>query len=256
MHDAGNYTIANTTITVTGDITAKSVAITAGTVAVTSKTYDGTTAATITGSAATTDFVGGDTVSIAGTLSGTYDTKAIGTGKTVTVGGYSLTGADAGNYTIANSTITVNGNITSKSVTITAGTVAVTSKTYDGTTAATITGSAATADFVGGDTVSITGTLSGTYDTKAIGTGKTVTVGGYSLTGADAGNYTIANSTITVTGNITAKSVTITAGTVAVTSKTYDGTTAATITGAADYSRLCRRRYSIDNRNIKRNIRY
>ena len=43
--------------------------------------------------------VGGDTVSLAGGTA-TFDNKNVGTGKTVTLTGATLTGADAGNYTL------------------------------------------------------------------------------------------------------------------------------------------------------------
>ena len=37
----------------------------------------------------------------------------------------------------------------------------------------------------------------GTFDTKDVGSGKTVTVTGLALTGADAGNYVLASPTTT-----------------------------------------------------------
>jgi hypothetical protein len=63
------------------------------------KVYDGTTDARI----ATSDLNGkitGDVVTLAsGTAS--FDNKNVGTGKTVTVSGAALSGADAGNYRLA-----------------------------------------------------------------------------------------------------------------------------------------------------------
>ena len=71
----------------------------------------------------------------------------------------------------------------------------------------------------------------GTFDTKDVGTGKTVTVSGLSLTGADAGNYILTPPT--TTANITAATLTVTG--ITASDKVYDGTTDATLdtTGAA-----------------------
>src|SRR6185312_11636997 len=61
------------------------------------------------------------------------------------------------------------------------------------------------------------------FDTKNVGTGKTVTVGGIAISGTDAGNYTF-NTTTTTTADITARALHVTAS---ADSKVYDGTTAA-----------------------------
>ena len=53
---------------------------------------------------------------------------------------------------------------------------------------------------VGGDTVTLsTAGATGTFDTKSPGTGKTVTVSGFTIGGADAGNYTLTQPTTTAT---------------------------------------------------------
>src|SRR5207249_3995786 len=98
---------------------------------------------------------------------------------------------------------------------------------YDATVSATITGCTLTGilspdtvncDFLG---------ASASFSDKHIGTGKTVTGSGFSLTGPDAGNYAI--TTIdTTTADISAKGVTVDFAT---SSKVYDGNTAATIIG-------------------------
>ena len=61
---------------------------------------------------------------------------------------------------------------------------------------------------------------------KNVGTGKTVTVSGISISGTDAGNYTF-NTTATTTANITARGLTVSATGV---NKVYDGNTTATVT--------------------------
>ena len=84
----------------------------------------------------------GDTVALdASGATGTFDTKDVGTGKTVTVDGLSLTGADAANYSLTQPTITAN--ITAAPVTVTGITAG--NKVYDGTTDATLDTSAASA---------------------------------------------------------------------------------------------------------------
>ena len=54
---------------------------------------------------------------------------------------------------------------------------------------------------------SVTGTASGTFADKNVGSGKTVMISGLSLTGADASNYSL--TTPTTTATITAKSITL-----------------------------------------------
>src|SRR5438445_225101 len=193
----------------TGVITARPNTVTAAT---NSKASDGTTSAaatpTITGSLAV-----GDT----GTFTETYDTRAVGTGKTLAPAG-TVKDSDrvdvTANYNISlvNST---TGVITARPIAVTAAT---NSKAYDGTTSAaatpTITGSLAVGD---------TGTFTETYDTRAVGTGKTLAPAG---TVKDSGsvdvtanyNISLVNST---TGVITARPITVTAAT----DSKHDGTT-------------------------------
>jgi hypothetical protein len=90
--------------------------------------------------------------------------------------------------------------ITAKAITVT-GTTA-TGKTYDAgltativTTSSAITNGAATSSdnkYYSTDTVALEKTgASGSYATKTVGIGKAVTVTGFTLSGADAGNYTV-----------------------------------------------------------------
>jgi hypothetical protein len=117
--------------------------------------------------------------------------------------------------------------ITPRQLTLT-GTVA--NKPYDATTTATFTSTGfSTAnpanEVVGTDVVSANIT-SVNFNNPTVGTSKPVTVNA-TLTGADAANYSIAP--LTATADITPKALTIT-GAVAQ-NKTFDGTTAATVTG-------------------------
>ncbi|MED5538691.1 MAG: YDG domain-containing protein [Pseudomonadota bacterium] len=196
----------------TGQITVTPKALTSALTA-SNKTYDGTTAGS--GSVALSGVVSGDTV---GTTAGTWTfaDRNAGTGKTVTVSGVGLTGADAGNYTVT-IPATALADILQRSLTVT---LTASNKTYDGTTAGS--GSVALSGVVSGDTV---GTTAGTWTfaDRNAATGKTVTVSGVGLTGADAGNYTV---TIPATALADILQRAITAN-VSASNKTYDGTTAA-----------------------------
>jgi len=215
--DAANYTLQNTTGSANADITPKALSITGTTVA--NKTYDGTTNATVT-PGTLSGFVGSETVSVASTT-GTFDNKDAGTGKTVTVA-YTLSdgtnGGLASNYTLAGTTH--SADITPKSLT---ASYSAASKVYDGTTAATV--SATSGDIVTGDAVTIA--ASGTFADKNVGTGKSVSITGGALSGADAGNYTLANSTGSASADITPKALAVSGITAA--NKVYDGTTSATV---------------------------
>jgi len=205
--DAGNY-ILSVPATAFADILK---AVLTGTIIVNNKTYDGTTSAS--GSVNLTGVVAGDDVGATGT-SFAFADKNAGAGKVVNVTGTTLTGADGGNYTLSIPT-TAFADILKAALT---GTITVNNKTYDGTTAAT--GSLSIAGVIAGDQVGTTGSTFAFTDKNA-GTGKTVTLAGTTLTGADAGNYTISIPP-TALADILKAALT---GTVTVNNKTYDGTT-------------------------------
>jgi len=75
-------------------------------------------------------------------------------------------------------------------------------RVYDGTTAATITGRSLSG-VIGTEDVSLSGGTA-TFADKEVGTGKIVTGTGFTLAGADKGNYALASTTLTTTANITA----------------------------------------------------
>ena len=155
----------------------------------------------------------------------------MGNGKTVTVTGYALGGADAGNYVIVQPTGVV-ANITPATLAVTG--VGANNKVYDTTTTATLNGTASITA-LGGDAVTLGGTGSGSFANKNAGNGKVVTVTGYTLSGADAGNYTIAQPS-GVTANIAQASLAVTG--VSAQNKVFDGTTAATLGGTAAVTAL------------------
>jgi hypothetical protein len=151
--------------------------------------------------------------------SASFADKNVGSGKTVSVSGISVTGTDAGNYTF-NITATTLANITARPLTVTA---TGTSRTYDGTTAAAVTLSD---NRISGDLVTDNFT-SASFSDKNAGTGKTITVTGISLSGPDAGNYSLASTTTTTTADITPMHLTVNAVS---DNKVYDATTSSSQT--------------------------
>ncbi|MCK9387664.1 MAG: YDG domain-containing protein [Sulfuritalea sp.] len=180
--DAGNYNLVNGALTITpinADISG-------------TRVYDATTTAPSTVLTTINGLLGGDTVTVSG--SGDVATKDIGVLKNVTnMGSLALAGTDAGNYNL------VSGAMTITPLGIT-GSITAADKVFDATTTATIT-SRTLAGVVGADTVTYTGGTA-TFDTAAVGAGKTVTGSGLGLSGADAGNYTV-NPNPTTTAAIT-----------------------------------------------------
>ena len=102
-------------------------------------------------------------------------------------------------------------------------------KTYDGKTDATVDATLDTTNVVSGDDVTLNTTgVTASFKDENVGENKTVTLtGSYTLSGAAAKNYTVAQPT-GLTANITAAPLTITGATV--TDKTYDGKNDAAIT--------------------------
>src|SRR3989442_727470 len=167
------------------------------------------TTATVNFSLATlVGVVSGDLVSInSAGYSATFADKTVVNGKPVTVLGVALSGVDAGNYTVSQPS-GLTANITAKNLTIN-GAVA-NNKQYDGTTTATVTFSAAAlVGVVSGDLVSInSGGYSATFADNTAANGKAVTVLGVTLSGADAGNYTVSQPS-GLTANITPRPITV-----------------------------------------------
>lgn len=183
---------------VTGTVTVakKPVSITGLDVA--DKTYDGNTSAIVSGTATLDGVLAGDTVSVAaGTAS--FADKNVGTEKNVIFRDYSLSGTDANNYELS-AQPSATANITAKPVTITG--VAAANKTYDGTTTAQITGTAVISGKVGDDDVEVVNGTAAFADAN-VGNGISITFSGFSLSGADAGNYELTAQPVSVTANIT-----------------------------------------------------
>lgn len=199
--DAGNYTLAFNTTTL-ADIAVK--AITA-VITASDKIYDGTATASASGSLA--GVITGDDPGL--TTSGAFADKNTGTGKTVNVSGL-LTGSDADNYTLTFNPTTL-ADITAKAI---SAAITASNKTYDGGNAATTSGALSGA--IAGDDLNLT--TRGAFADKNAGVGKTVNVDA-SLSGSDAGNYTLTFDTTTL-ADIDKTALTISANTA---SKLYDG---------------------------------
>jgi hypothetical protein len=155
------------------------------------KVYSGTTSAVLHTNGATLAGVqGGDQVTLILTnTAGTFDTKSVGTGKTVTVSGLVIAGSDAGKYTLTQPTTTAAITV----ATLTVSGITANNKMYDGTTAAVLQTSGATLPGkVNGDNVTLnTGGASGVFSGANVGTSKPVTVSGLTISGADFSNYSL-----------------------------------------------------------------
>ncbi|MCA3580997.1 MAG: hypothetical protein IOD08_27355, partial [Bradyrhizobium sp.] len=224
--NTGIITRAPATISITGTL---------------SKTYDGTTALPVTASGffLQSGFTGVD-LRLVAPASGSFDTASAGGGKTVTIPGFTLAGADAGNFFLTNPTVTSNfGFISPKLLTV--GLTGPIAKIYDGGTAASIVSSNLVLNgIVGSDAVAVQAT-SAIFADANVGSGKLVTASGLSLTGTAAANYTLsptsASPTVSAPLSVSAAIGTIqprplTASVVGTVQKTYDGSTTAPLTAA------------------------
>jgi gliding motility-associated-like protein len=163
------------------------------------KIYDGTTNATINGTASYVGLISADAgLAVAGTPSFNFNNKNKGIAKQITVTGFT---APSLNYILTQPT-GLTGDITPKTVIINA---VANDKQYDGNTTATLN-NITSPGFISGDLVTVNYT-SATFDTKEVGNNKTVTVTGISLTSTDAPNYVLASNTATALANITAPPV-------------------------------------------------
>jgi len=164
-----------------------------------SRTYNGTTTATVTGGTLVGVSKGHANVAI-GTYTATFADANVGNSKAVTVTAVTLTGSDASWYDgVSPLPSGLTANITAKTLT---GHFTAADKVYDGNTSASILTRTLTGGIVGNEVVSLTGG-SASFATAAVGTGKTVTGTGFTLTGADAGNYDLASTTLTTSADIT-----------------------------------------------------
>ena len=170
---ADNYAITFVPGTLT--VAPKGVVVTG--ITASDKVYDGTTTATINSTATFTGKLENDELTL--TATGTFDSKDVGTGKTVTVSDHALGGASAGNYTITSTETSTTANITPKTVGITWGPTIL---TYNNTPQAPT--ATATELVVGDDcNVTVTGqqTAVGVYSGDNVATANALDNGNYQL---------------------------------------------------------------------------
>ena len=229
---AGNYTI--TRARGVGTIAPKQLNLALANGARFDKTYDGNANVAQTLAKGTnyslTGFIGteGDHLALA-SATGTYTAgKDAAVNKGVTFDGLTLTGTGAANYVLDKTTLTGIGTISPKQLNLALTSGARFDKTYDGTANVTQTLTKgmnySLTGFIGteGDHLALA-SATGTYTDKNAGTGKAVNFTGLTLTGAGAGNYSLSTTTLTTTGDIAKRALTLegTAGTQF--TKTYDG---------------------------------
>ena len=204
---SGNISIAG------GGATSQSIAIPSSTVAQktltvtgltgTNKVYNRSTEASASGTAALSGVVGSDVVSLSGSPAFAFASANVGTGVVITTTGYTLSGTNQGNYTVTQPSL--SANITAKELTISG--MSVSDRAYSGTTTVAVTGGSLVG-VVSPDDVSLGGSPTGTVTTATVGDGKAVTVTGYSISGAQAVNYSLTQPT-GLTVNITKATPTI-----------------------------------------------
>jgi lipopolysaccharide export system protein LptA len=234
---AGSYpfTITNVdnngggTKTSTGTLVISKLALTITGLSAIDKVYDGGLTATLSGTGTLVGVLPGDinTVSLAGSPTGTFSSANVGS-RTVTVSGYTLTGASAGNYSLTQPS-GLTANITAAPLTITANTQ---SKTY-GTSLTSVAGITAfsSSGLVNGEKI---GSVTITYGTGGTGTSAVGTYTGQATpSAATGGTFSASNYTISyvagdlvvnpATLTITADNVSITYGSTPTLTATYSG---------------------------------
>ena len=184
--DAANYTVGsesqNTTV---ASITAKEITVSG--IAAQDREYDGSTTVVLAYSDVTfAGLVEGDTLTVASTT-GAFKDKNVGDDKPVSISEIILGGEDADNYTVSQPA-DVTATISPKNVTITGAVAA--NKTYDGSTAATVTDPGTVKGVIPGDIVTVQAGAA-QFASADVGEGIRVTFSGFTLTGADAGNYVL-----------------------------------------------------------------
>ncbi len=216
------YSVANTNyvlttnsevVTTSGEITP--IALTVSGTVVDNKVFDGNVSAIVSSIGTLNGVILDQDVTIAN-AEATFADKNVGSSKPVTVK-FTLSGADAANYTIDD--VTLSADITT--LTLTVSGAAVDSKVYDATTAAVISNAGALSGASADIDVQVAAAVASFAD-KNVGVAKPVTVK-FTLSGADAANCSVADATLSA--DITPKALTVSG---AISSpKKFDNTTAA-----------------------------
>jgi acetyltransferase-like isoleucine patch superfamily enzyme len=242
--DSENYTLTQPT-GLTAGITPQTLILTGTSIA--NKIYDRSVTASVYDWGILNGIVSGDNVSIyTSGVTASFNNKNAGTGKSIILNGsISLSGTDAGNYTLTQPS-GLTANITPKSLTLSGTSIA--NKTYNASVSATVSSWGTLSGVVSGDNVSIyTSGITASFNNKNVGSNKPVTLSGnISLSGTDYGNYTLTQPS-GLQANITSKTITLTG--VGISNKLYDGSTSAVIANWGTFDGLI----SGDNVGINQN---
>jgi len=230
---ARNYTLVSQPADTTADITVKEITIN-GTTVKSTKVYDGTDVAEIVNVGTPSENYDGDNLTVV-KGEAQYDDKNVGTGKAVTFSGFKLSGSEASNYKLTEQPTDATADITRKQITI-KDTAVEASKVYDGTVVAEITDIGTLSDNFDGNKLTIV-KGEAQYDSKNVGTGKTVTFSGFKLSGSAAGNYELIAQPESTTARITVKELTV--ANLKVKDKQYDGRNTAEIDGIPTLVGVC-----------------
>jgi autotransporter-associated beta strand protein len=202
-----NYYISGVTTPLTANITAAPISI--GGLAASDKVYDTNRVAVLNGTPIiATGLLGSDSATISGTATaGIFAGADVGTGIAVTptLSGLNLSNA---NYYIASVVSPLSANIAPAPLTITGLTVA--NKVYDTTTNVVLSGTPTISGLLPNDVVTVTGNVSGSFASANVGVGIAVNANLNGLTLSNA-NYYVAGVATTLTADITAAPLTVTA---------------------------------------------
>jgi hypothetical protein len=179
------------------------------------RVYDGTNASPVAPQITSGALASGDTAS----LNQTFDDKNVGTGKTLSAAGSTISDGNGGNNYAVTFVDDSSGVITQYDLEVTAVSD---SREYDGTTDSTGMPTITLGDLQGTDSA----TWTQTFDNENAGTNKTLTPAGSVSDGNGGANYNVVFNSVS-NGSITQRAITVTAAT---DSKEYDGTNSSSAT--------------------------
>ncbi|WP_298222611.1 YDG domain-containing protein, partial [Flavobacterium sp.] len=190
------------------------------------KIFDGSTSATLTGTAILNGVLFSDDVTLGGSPSATFSSAAVGTWP-VTVTGYTISGTKAANYSLAQPTV-ANATINPSSLIDQVITFPALSSVPYGTTSVSLL---ATSDNPGGNPIVYTSSNTNVA-TISGSTAVIVGAGTTTITASQAGDATH-NPATNQTQSLTVTPLPISVTGISALDKPYDGTTTATLTGTA-----------------------
>ena len=188
---SSNYSLQNTSALTLANIAQKTVR---ASFAASDKVYDRETSATVTSNLS--GVISGDTVTLSG-VTANFSDKTASQNKTITVSS-NISGTDSNNYFLENSTDYILASIIRKPLTAYFQAL---NKVYDGTSKVEVAGSSS--DVISGDQVIFEYDKAKFID-DTIGTEKQVLVTGIFLSGSDAGNYELLNTSAITSATVAA----------------------------------------------------